>query len=293
MARHVYDVAAALSVMAGVDPDDPATEKSNGKVPHDYTGDLRADALRGARIGIARDFLGVDEDVDWVVDAALAAMRTAGATIVDVRYPKWMLDVKGDFYTAVRYPEFVVQIKEYLSHTGPQFPKSLEEMIERANHFTATRTDGALPNPSRWTLFKREAASGTVDDYRYRSVHDFGLPMIRAVVDGIIAAQKLDAIVYPTSSRKPGLLSATGPSTRDADRAATLSATDIANLTGYPDLVVPAGFTGDRLPVGISFFGPAFTESRLLALGYGFEQTTHARRPPMNTPPLPGEAVGK
>ena len=69
-----------------------------------------------------------------------------------------------------------------------------------------------------------------------------------------------------------------------------LGATNLANLTGFPDLIVPAGFTGDRLPVTISFLGPAFSEPRLLALGYSFEQATRARRLPRHTPPLPGEA---
>jgi len=81
-------------------------------------------------------------------------------------------------------------------------------MIERANHFTATRADGARPNASRWTLFKTEAASGTVEDYRYTSVREYGLPMVRAAVEGVLAVQKLDAIVYPTASRRPALISA-------------------------------------------------------------------------------------
>jgi amidase len=71
----------------------------------------------------------------------------------------------------------------------------------------------------------------------------------------------------------------------------TASATNIANLTGFPDLIVPAGFTGDNLPVGISFFGPAFSEQRLLSLGYSFEKATHARRRPVHTPSLEGESI--
>jgi Asp-tRNA(Asn)/Glu-tRNA(Gln) amidotransferase A subunit family amidase len=71
----------------------------------------------------------------------------------------------------------------------------------------------------------------------------------------------------------------------------TPSATDIANLTGFPDLIVPAGFTGDNLPVGISFFGPAFSEPKLLALGYACEQATHARRTPVHAPAGPGESI--
>jgi len=118
--------------MTGVDPADAATKKSEGAFQTDYTRDLRTDALKGARIGIARDFLGADADVDWVVEASLDAMRKAGGTLVDVHFPKWLLEAKGDFYTAVRYPEFTVQIAEYLKGTGPKYPKTLAEMIERA-----------------------------------------------------------------------------------------------------------------------------------------------------------------
>jgi len=285
MARSVYDVAAALGIMTGVDAADAATKKSEGKFETDYTRFLKADALRGARIGIARDFLGADADVDWVVEASLDAMRRAGATIVDVRYPRWLLDARGEFYNAVRYPEFTVQIAEYLKTTGPKYPKTLEQMIERAGQFTSMRPDGAGPNPSRWALFKRELASGSMTDYRYTSVHDHVLPAVRAVMDGLFAAHQLDAIVYPTSPRRPGLIAA------PSDASGGPSATNIANLTGFPDLIVPAGFTGDDLPVGISFFGPAFSEGKLLALGYSFEQATHARRQPVHAPALPGQTI--
>lgn len=283
MARSVYDVAAALGVMTGVDAADDATKKSEGRFETDYTKFLDAGALRGARIGIARDFLGEDVDVDWVVNASADAMRRAGATVVDVRVPKWLLDAKGEFYTAIRYPEFVVQIAEYLAATGPAYPKSLAEMIDRAQRFMGTRPDGAGPNPNRWSLFTRELDSGSMTDYRYTVVRDHGLPMVRAVVDAIFASQSLDAIVYPTSSTRPGLIAAPPPSgpVRVPD-----TASNIANLTGYPDLIVPAGFTSDRLPVGLSFLGPAFSEGRLLAIGYSFEQATKARRQPVHTPSL-------
>ncbi len=286
MARSVTDVAIALGVMTGVDPADGATATSEGKFESDYTRYLKADALKGARIGVARDFLGADPDVDWVVDASIEAMRKAGSILVDVRYPKWLLDSKQELYNAIRRPEFHAQIADYLKTTAPGYPKTLEEMIERANALITVRPDGAAPNPGRWTLFALEAGSGTLDDYRYTSVRDHGLPLVRAAVEGMLAAQKLDAIVYPTSSRRPGLIADTGGA-----GGGTPSATDIANLTGFPDLIVPAGFTGDRLPVGISFFGPAFSEPKLIALGYSFEQATHARRRPVHAPSLAGEAI--
>jgi amidase len=287
MTRSVFDAAVSLGVMTGIDAADPATKKSEGKFSSDYAKNLDTNALRGARIGIARDFMGQDSEVDWVIEAALAAIRHAGATVVEVRYPKWLLDAKTEFYNTVRYPEFTAQIKQYLATLGPQYPKNLDELIDRADHFTATREDGARPNPNRWSLFKREAASGTLEDYRYTSVRDHALPLVRAVVEGILVSQNLDAIVYPTSPRRPALLSAPP----DPPGGARESPTNIANLTGFPDLIVPAGFTGDRLPIGISFFGAAFSETRLLSLGYSFEQSTKARRRPVNAPPLEGETI--
>jgi amidase len=288
LARSVYDVAAALSVMTGVDPADPATKKSEGRVERDYTTALDAGRLKGARIGVARDFMGVDTEVDWIVEAALDAMRRAGATVVDVRLPRWLIDVKGEFYTAIRYPEFTVQIADYLKTLDSRYPKTLDELIERSARVNAPRADGAGPNAPRWSLFKREAASGSVADARYRAVRDHGLPLVRAIVEGLFAASTLDAIVYPTSPRRPELIAAPP----DTPGGGPTSAANLANLTGFPDLIVPAGFTTDRLPVGLSFLGTAFSEAKLLAIGYSFEQATRARRRPALTPALPGEMIG-
>jgi amidase len=185
-------------------------------------------------------------------------------------------------------PEFAAQIKRYLATIGPSYPKTIEDLIDRSNRFTAPRADGAAPNPGRWTVFKQEASSGSLEDSRYTSVRDYGLPLVRAAVVGLFSELKLDAIVYPTSTRRPVLLAAP-PDTAPA--SPTASATNIANLTGFPDLIVPAGFTGDNLPVGISFFGLAFSEQRLLSLGYSFEQATRARRRPVHTPALEGESI--
>src|SRR5262245_52665392 len=288
MARTVYDVAVALGVLTGIDPADPATKQSEGKFSSDYTKGLKDSALKGARIGIARDFLGADPDVDWVIDASLEAMRRAGATVVDVRYPKWLLDSEMEFYNAVRRPEFVAQIADYLATIGPRYPKNIDQMIERASRFNGPRADGTQSNPSRWALFKLEASSGPLDDPRYTSVRDHGLPMVRAALDGLFTSQKLDAIVYPASPVRPPLIAA--PPDTDAS-SPPASAANIASLTGFPDLVVPAGFTGDNLPVGLSFFGPAFSEQGLWSLGYSFDQATRARRRPAYTPALKGESI--
>ena len=281
MARHVYDVAAALGVMTGVDPADGATAASRDRFETDYTQHLDADALAGARIGVARDFLGQDGDVDWVVEASLDVMREAGAILVDVRFPRWLLEASGDFYTVVRYREFRTQIAEYLATLEPRFHGSLADLVKRSVRL-ASPADGAGHNPGRWSLMRREDASGELSDAEYRAVVEHGLPMVRTVVRGLMDADDLAAIVYPTSPRRPGRVDIAPAPTGGGGP----SATRYANLTGFPDLIVPAGFTGDGLPVGLSFLGRAFDEPRLLALGYAFEQATRARRLPVHTPPL-------
>jgi amidase len=160
-------------------------------------------------------------------------------------------------------------------------------MIARADKVPSTRPDGSGPNPPRWNLFKRELGSGSTTDYRYTAVHEHGLALVRAIVEGVLASNKLDAMVYPTSSRRPEVINAPP----DAPGGGSASGSNLANLSGFPDLIVPAGFTTDRLPVGISFVGPAFSEGKLIGLGFAFEQATKARRRPVHTPTLPGETL--
>lgn len=286
MARNVYDVAAALSVMTGIDPADQATVQSKGRIGIDYTEHLDVAALDGARIGIARDFLDQDSEVDWIIEASLDVMRGAGATVVTVRFPQWLLDANGELYTAVRHREFRVQIAEYLATLKPEYPKTLAQLIEQATRMTAPNDNGQ-PNPGRWSLMRREEDSGDLDDPEYQAVREHGLALVRSFIDGVLESKKLDAIVYPTSPRRPSRIDA------DSSSRGTRSVSPIrlANLTGFPDLVVPAGFTGNGLPVGISFLGTAFSEPKLLALGYAFEQVTKARRLPINTPSRPDEII--
>ena len=282
MARHVYDVAAMLGVMTGIDPDDVATSKSADRFETNYTQFLDVSALGDARIGIARDFLGQDTEVDWIIEASLEAMRAEGATVVDVHFPQWFLDVKGDWYTTIRWREFRAQIPEYLATIGREYPKTLSEMVERSMKIMSLTPEGGTPNPTRWSLLVQEEESGTLDDHEYIAMKNYGLPMAQSIVAGLMDAQDLDVIVYPTSPTRPSLVNGGGGG---------VSATNIANLTGFPDLIVPAGFTSDQLPVGISFLGRPFSEPRLLGLGYAFEQATKVRRNPRTTPPLAGAEI--
>ena len=282
MARHVYDVAAMLGVMTGIDPEDAATSKSADRFETNYTQFLDVSVLGDARIGVARDFLGQDTEVDWILEASLEAMRAEGATVVDVYFPQWLLDIKGDWYTTIRWREFRAQIPEYLATIGPEYPKTLKEMVERSMEITSLTPEGGTPNPTRWSLLRQEEESGTLDDHEYIAMKNYGLPMVQSIVAGLMDAQNLDVIVYPTSPTRPSLVNGGGGG---------VSATNIANLTGFPDLIVPGGFTSDQLPVGISFLGRPFSEPRLFGLGYAFEQATKVRRDPKMTPPLLGEEI--
>jgi amidase len=288
MARSVYDVAVSLGVMTGVDRADSATDKSEGKFHTDYTQFLKMGALKGARIGVARDFTGADPDVDWIFEAALKAMEKAGATLIEVRYPKWFLDSSRQAVYTLFPPEFRIQIGDYLKTTGPKYPKSIEELIERSYEYTNMGQDGVGPNPYRWAFFaERDVAHGTMSDPGYIALRDYYMPMSTALVEGMFAKDKLDAIVYPTRMVRPGLIA----SPPGVAIPTAISPTVIANLTGFPDLIVPAGFTTDDLPVTISFLGTAFSEPKLLSLGYSFEQLTHALRRPVHTPALPSATI--
>ena len=149
MARSVSDVAAVLGVMTGVDSADAATSKSEGRFETDYTKYLTADALKGARIGVARDFVGNDQDVDWVFEAALESIRRAGATVVDVRYPNWLLTAKDEFYNAIRRPEFTVQVGAVSLDPGPEISQDAgaDDRTRERVHGDARRWRGPESEP--------------------------------------------------------------------------------------------------------------------------------------------------
>jgi amidase len=288
MTRSVADIAVSLNFTTGVDPRDAATKKNEGHAVVDYTQFLDAGALKGARIGVARDFFGQDAEVDAVIESALSAMRAAGATLVDVKYPEVLHKIRGDLYNAIRRPEFKWQIQDYLATLKPGFPKTHAELLALSEKVTAPTPEGYHQNLGRLALYRQEAKAPPLTDPTYLAALNHGLPFVRETLSAVIASNKLDAIVYPTSPRRPQRIDATPAA--EAAASTAVSPTNFANLSGFPDLIIPAGFTTNGLPVGISFFGPAFSEPKLLALGYAYEQATKSLRLPVNTPALPGES---
>lgn len=281
MARSVYDIAVSLGVMTGIDPADVATRKSEGKLATDYTQFLKTGSLRGARIGVARDFLGKDAGTDGVIEQAIGILKKLGAVIVDpIKYPDYLIQSRQAIYNLIVSAEFKADIAEYLKTTKAGYPKTLDEIVARANN-PAT----GYRSPEKAVALKyTNSLALDLDDPIYLAAKNEALAATKASILALFAKHQLDAIVYPTSPRPATLIRPASPPPAD-------SPTNFANQTGFPDLIVPAGMTPDGLPVTISFFGVAWSEPKLLGYGYDFEQATRARVQPKYTPALKTDVI--
>jgi len=289
MARSVSDIAVALGIMTGIDANDEATRTSAGKFYTDYTQFLKRGALRGARIGVARDYFGRNADTDKVMEETILKLQELGATVVDpVKFPAYFMDSRrgmSSFNT-----EFKAQIAVYLATLKPGYPHSLAEIIAKAE-------DPATGYTSPWKLasLKRTLEQAQdLDDPTYQAIINEGYALVRATVLAVMAKDQLDALIYPTSAQPASPIGTGSMSGREGEAALAGPAggvASVANQTGFPDLIVPAGMTKDGLPVTVSFFGPAYSEAKLIGYGYDFEQATQARRLPKNTPKLTGDTL--
>ena len=282
MARNVSDIAAALGAMTGVDPADSATAASAGHSSTDYTQYLKVGSLKGARIGVARDFFKQNAETDRVMERSIAQLKALGATVVDpVNYPDYVLQARQPLLTLVVNSEFKTQIAEYLATLRPGYPRTLAELVAKASD-PAT---GYRSPEKRDGMRNTDAIALDANDPLFITARDKGLALVRENVLDLFGKYQLDALVYPTSPRPPTPITPPPVGTPPLGG----SATGIANITGFPDLIVPAGMTDDGLPVTISFFGPAWSEPKLLGYGYDFEQATKARVLPKFTPALPSD----
>ena len=280
MARSVHDVAVALGVMTGVDPADASTKASAGKTPKDYTASLKTGSLKGARIGIAREFMGKDPEVLRVTEEAIATLRKLGAVIVDpVKFPDFIVQTKQPLFVLIRNSEFKAQIAGYLKTLKPGFPRTLDELIAKAyDPKTAYRS------PEKAFALKYTASMAlAMDDPTYLAAKNEGVALVKAGAQSVFDQYHLGAVFYPTATSPASLIVPDGPA------PVVESATTIVNESGFPELVVPAGMTKDGLPVTISFLGTEFSEPKLLGYGFDYEQATKARVLPKTTPALPGE----
>jgi amidase len=272
MCRTVRDAAILLGALTGVDSSDSATTASAGKSLTDYTPFLQTDGLRGARIGVLRKAFGFNPAVDKLMEAALDVMKKQGATLVD----PLELETYGKFgdteFLGFMY-ELKADLNAYLAWLGPNTPvKTLKEIIE----FNEKNSAKEMPYFGQENFLKAEEKGPlTTAEYLEAIKKNHGL----AGKDGIDAAMdknKLDAIVAPTGG--PAWLI-------DIANGDTFSggSSEFAAVAGYPNVNVTAGFVYG-LPVGISFFGRAWSEPVLIKLAYSFEQATKFRKAPRFLP---------
>ncbi len=280
MARSVRDAAIVLGAIAGVDPRDPATAAGETRGLVDYTSFLEADGLRGMRIGVARRLLGFHAVVDQVVETAIEAIRAAGAIVVDP------VDLRPDGRQAARASmgaaetqvllyEFKAGLNAYLAMRGPDAEvRSLADLIAFNEH----HAEAEMPYFGQERLLAAQE-KGPLSDPAYLAALAAARRLSGAEgIDRTMDGQRLDAIIAPTG----------GPAwvtdLVNGDHFGG-SSSAYAAVAGYPNITVPAGEV-HGLPIGLSFFGRAWSEPTLIQIAYGFEQTTQARRVPPFLPTL-------
>jgi amidase len=277
MARSVADAALLLAALTGEDPRDPATRGSTAHAPTDYAAAFDLDGLRGARLGIARKhYTGNHRGVDALFEAALLVLKDKGAVLVD---PVDLIteDHLDDAETTVLLYEYKVGLNAYFAALGPNAPvKSLADVIT----FNEANRERELQYFGQ-EYMERAQAKGPLTTPEYRTARARCLRYARTLgIDALMRQHRLDAIVCPTSSPARPIDVVSGDS-GGAD------CTTPAAVAGYPHITVPMGYVLG-LPVGLSFFGRAWTEGTLIRYAYAYEQATRARRVPRFLPTVEG-----
>jgi amidase len=272
MTRTVRDAAILLGALAGIDADDKATDDSKGKAKTDYTKALDAEGLQGACIGVVRNAFGVGSSVEAIFNDVLKVLKDKGAVIVD---PVTIKTLGRLSVIQVFLYELKAGVNAYLAKLGPDAPmKSLKDIID----FNEKNKAKEMPYFGQEHFIAAEA-KGPLTTKEYLDTVERNRKLSREEgIDAVMDEHKLDALLAPTG----------GPATVTdliyGDRGTGGSSTPAA-VAGYPSITVPAG-TIHGLPVGVSFFGRAWSEATLLRLAYSFEQATKARTPPRFLPTI-------
>lgn len=268
MARTVRDAAILLGALTGADTEDSATLQSKGKTYTDYSQFLTTNGLKGARIGVVRNYFGFLPSVDKVIEKALDLLKKNGAVLVDPVNINSIGKFDDSELTVLLY-ELKADMKAYLEHRGPETPMhSLRDIIE----FNKKHEDEEMPY-FKQELFIQAEAKGPLTDKEYIDALKKDQLLTRQEgIDAVMDKYNLDALVSPTDS--PAWMT----DLVDGDHFLGGSSS-LAAVAGYPHITVPAGFVFG-LPVGISFYGRAWSEPVLLKIAYGYEQVSMERRPP-------------
>jgi amidase len=265
MTRTVADAALMLSGLAGSDPADPASAAAQGKIASDYTTFLNADALTGKRIGVLRQVMGFHPAVDTATEAALAALKAKGATLVDVKIAGYNTWSDAEF-TVLLY-EFKDGLNSYLKTSGAPHT-SLEALIA----YNKSNAQQVMPFFSQ-EIFEQAQAKGSLTDAAYLKARDDARRL--AGREGLVAAldgDKLDALIAPS-------MSPAWPTDHVLGDHFLGAGYGMAAVAGTPSITVPMGETRG-LPLGLTFMGRAYSEGDLIGIAYAFEQATKARKAP-------------
>ena len=272
--RTVTDAALLLDFMAGYDPADPITALGTGRIPKSYTQMLNRDALKGARIGVMNNMMGTadrHQEVNKVMEDVIAKMQSLGATIVRFDLPEY--DKLASVVPTSRLEARIV-MERYFATLGPDAP------VRSFSQLVAAGTSAAQK-----TLAAELAVKDGMNSANYKD-RMLARERLRIVVAGKIAELNLDAILYPLQR----ILVAPITAPEQPERNGTLS-----NGTGFPAVTFPGGFSTPSataplgVPVGAELLALDYTEAKLLAYAYAFEQAFNLRKPPASTPRLANE----
>ena len=268
MCRTVRDAAILLGALTGVDPDDSATAASTGKSQTDYAQYCDPHGLKGARIGVARKYFGFNDAVDALMEQSLNVMKTQGAMLVDPADIA-TLGKFDDTELLVFMYELKADLNAYLARLGPGAPvRTLQDIID----FNDRNRQKEMPYFGQ-DLFVKAQSKGPLSEKEYLEAVEKNHQLARTEgIDALMDKYHLDAIVAPTGG--PAWLT----DLVNGDHSAGGSS-NAAAVAGYPNVNVTAGFLSG-LPVGISFFGRAWSEPTLIKMAYSFEQAIKARQAP-------------
>jgi amidase len=268
MGRTVEDVATVLNALTAQDPDDLAMKAPGRKVAEDYVKGLNEkDFVKGKRIGVVRALFGKGPHVQKLLEAALKDLTTLGAVLVDVELPALE---GGEYEIEMMLYELKADLDEYLKKRRPDAQvKNLADIIA----FNEKNAEREMPFFAQ-ELFVRAQAKGPLTSGDYKKALDMCRKKGKGGIDTAIAKNKLDALVTGTMD-PPWLID---PVLGDTPSGAF--GTSPAAMAGYPSLSVPAGEVGG-LPIGLLFFGPAWSEQLLLKLAWAYENATGHRKPPL------------